>query len=129
MCGQSLKTPWPLHTAAPNFTFRTSALRLTLSVLRPILQEIAIMLVNDIHQFGQCRNRNLSSSIRGQFSPVSIIVPMLHTHRSLNTIIRRTSGRSQGTSKQSNALSDIGWHRTGKHSDNSTQAARRLVTI
>ena len=50
---------------------------------------------------------------------------MLHTHLRLNTIIRRTSGRSQGTSEQSNALSDIGWHWAGKHSGSSTHVSLR----
>ena len=40
-----------------------------------------------------------------QFSPVSTIPPMLHTHLHFSTsVIRRTSGRRFGTMKQSNAF-------------------------
>jgi hypothetical protein len=47
------------------------------------------------------------------FCPVSIIPPIPHTHRHLaTTLVRRTSGRSLGTLKQSNALSDIWEHWT-----------------
>ena len=44
-----------------------------------------------------------------QFSPVSIIAPMLHTHLHLNTALtRRTSGLSLGTFKLNNAVSNVG---------------------
>lgn len=52
-------------------------------------------------------DRCLSPS--NSLSPVSIIPPMFHTHFHLNTtLIKRTSVRSLGTSKYSNALLDIG---------------------
>ena len=43
-----------------------------------------------------------------QFSPVTTIPPMLHTHLHFNTtLIRRTSGRNVGTFKLNNAISKI----------------------
>ena len=48
-----------------------------------------------------------------RFSPVSILPPLLHTRRRLQTtLIRRTSGRRLETFKQSNGLRDIGLHWT-----------------
>jgi hypothetical protein len=44
-----------------------------------------------------------------QFSPVSIPVPMLHTHINLEiTLIRRTSGRNLGTCEQSRTVGEVG---------------------
>ena len=44
-----------------------------------------------------------------RFSPVSILPPLLRTHRQLQTtLIRRTSGRRLETFKQSNDIRDIG---------------------
>lgn len=46
-----------------------------------------------------------------RFFPVSIIPPLLYIYLSLHaTLIIRTSGRSAGTFKQSNPLSDIKTH-------------------
>jgi len=46
-----------------------------------------------------------------RLSPVSIIPSMVQSHLHLNTtFIRRTSGRSGGTSKQRSAISAIGKH-------------------
>lgn len=48
-----------------------------------------------------------------RFFPVSILQPLLHTHRHLQTtLIRRTSGRRLENFKQSNGLWDIGAHWT-----------------
>ena len=53
----------PQQHTAPNFTFRNSALCPTLCIWRPILQETAIMLVNNFSPTGLCNLDSVPLSV------------------------------------------------------------------
>jgi hypothetical protein len=79
--------------------------------LAPRLKNSRAILLLPLWAFMACSRENFTLT----FPPVSIVPPMLQIHLYLNTIlIRRTSGRSLGTFKESNVLSDIGKYWTEK---------------